>query len=682
MREARLTRIEDSRDTAAVAATIIAVVIAAAYWISRIGFANPARPVVNALGVSLFLISAPLALKRLTADRARWWLSQSVISLACLTLVTLAGLVARVTGSSMAIVIAFAAAGFLLALWTLARWMRRGPLLKSLGFILGAVIFGVWCAGVMWGSRYKMPLFWETLALRANIHHDTFYYASMANMLDTYGVASTGLDGIPLIRYHFGSTWLYAQLSHLLGSDVLTFYSLGYPVIVLPLFFSSMLLFASEVGAALRTTWWAWLVLLAATVGFLPWMGLYDVGVWNANALISESYLIGMVVFFLVCGAGLAFWRTDAVNTRGISSLVFFFLFVPAAIVVLGLLKISLMLLMFAVGMYLALRLGLFRRPLVLVASIVCVIALLSTFVLVNLPAQNRGIVLLDFMRHNNEQGWQQFFPLVHLLWTWVYLAARSWEEGARDSSSLWTAVRSGRLIDAETLALVAIVGFLPGEIVSIYGGSSIYFSDVQRWLAVSLIMARIGIWVARYKPRERSPSLRLSSVLLVFVLAPFVLSLFINLAQVPGRVLRANLETRRALAQGTSYQPIVTALRDIARLPRAERQHALLFIPQSNTEYWSMFTEDGRCTFTPLIAPGIASIALLDGMPPFGCKVTDQYNMTAYQARTSPQSERDVTDTALCSKARAKGFREVIVLEGAGNVPRRRRIDCYLHSP
>jgi hypothetical protein len=68
----------------------------------------------------------------------------------------------------------------------------------------------------------------------------------------------------------------------------------------------------------------------------------------------------------------------------------------------------------------------------------------------------------------------------------------------------------------------------------------------------------------------------------------------------------------------------------------------------------------------------------MLDGMPAFGCEVTDQYNMARYQPRLRAQTEADVTDTALCAKARAKGFSKVIVLEAPdGAAPRRRRIDC-----
>ena len=36
------------------------------------------------------------------------------------------------------------------------------------------------------------------------------------------------------------------------------------------------------------------------------------------------------------------------------------------------------------------------------------------------------------------------------------------------------------------------------------------------------------------------------------------------------------------------------------------------------------MFTSDGRCSFTPLIAPAVASVAMIDGVPAYGCKVTE----------------------------------------------------------
>ena len=687
MREAGVMREDDSRETAVLVATVIAIALALVYWISRIGLDNAVPPVAKTLGLSLFLISAPLEIAKLLRRNGRdaWWASQSFAAIACIAVSMSAGMIARNIGVRIAI--GFVIVGFGAALWNFFRWLGRGSLRRSLALIIVAAAFAIWCAGVVWGSRYKMPLFWETLALNSNIHHDTFYYASMANMLDTYGVPTTGLDGIPLIRYHFGSTWLYAQWAHLLGNDILTFYSLGYPVIVLPLFFSSLLLFATKFGASLRDDWRAWLVLVAATVGFIPTDALEGITIWNSNALISESYLIGMAFLFLVLGVCHAFWQKTKAEHRSASSYLFFLGFVPVAIVILGLLKISLMILAVGLAIYLVWRRRLYRRGLVIGSGLVSIVAFACTFTLVSLPAQNTGISPLDFMRFNTAEGWQQFFLLFHFLWTWIYIGARLWEERAYDVASLKSALKGGRLIDAEAVAVFAVLGFLPGAAFSIYGGSAVYFSDVQRWIAVAFIMGRMPAWSARRAsrraPREQAAGIRLSTVSLAIVAAPFVITMLVNFGHWPARVVRANLATRRELAAGAAYQPIVTALRDISRLPRAERRHALLFIPQSNTQYWSMFTADGRCTFTPLIAPGIASVAMLDGMPAYGCKVTDQYNMNEYQPRTKPQTPYDVTDASLCAKTRSKGFREVLVLDAVNeNMSRPRRIDCYLQSP
>ena len=690
---------DEIRETAVVGTTVMATVLAAVYWISRVGFENPASPVLGALGLSLFLIATPLWLTRIIrrTSSPAWWTAQPVVTLLCLALTVGAGIVSGRSGVSAAF--PFAIVGFVLAGVTCVRWASSptASLKSSLLFIAGAIVFAVWCAGVVWGSRYKMPLFWETLSFKANIHHDTFYYASMANMLETYGVPSTGIDGVPVIRYHFGSPWVFAKWSDLLGTDVLSFYSLGYPIVVMPLFFCSLLTlsaglrdeFANLDARPLRSDPRAWLIFLAATAGFIPTVALDGLAVWNANAFISESYLIGMSVFFLLAGAGIAFRRPllETTRTAGVEAFTFLMLFAPLMLASLGLLKISLMLLAFGAAVYLVVRLRLYRQTIVLVSLVVSAIAVGLTYFLVSVPAHNTGLSLLHFMRFDTAEGWQQFFPLVHFLWTWVYLAVRAWEEGVRDFASLGAALRSNRLIDAEALAVIAVLGFLPAEVVAIHGGSGVYFSDVQRWLALSFIIARIGQWtwnlsISRAGAQNGIRSLRLSTLLLAIVAAPFAVTLMVNLVQWPGRVLRANVAFRRELAtEPSAYQPIVTALRDIARLPDEQRRRSLLVIPHSSSQYWSMLTADDRCSFTPMIAPAIASVAMLDGTPPTTCDVTDQYNMEVYPTRVRPQTSHDVTDQSLCEKARVKGFGHLIVLEAAeGQMPRRRRVDCYLH--
>ena len=726
-----LTDDNEDRATVVVGACIASVVLGAIYWVSRIGFVNPAEPVLNAVGMALFVVATPLWLMRFTQGRsvvvAHWWWSQPALMLLCIAITAMLGMVSYASGVVLAPVVSLP--GALLALVTIVVWLRRARFVSTTLFVLGTMLFTIWSAGVVWGSRYKMPLYWEAFALRGNVHHDPLYFASIANMLETYGVASTGMDGIPVIRYHFGSAWLFSKWAHLIGTDVLSFYSLGYPIIVIPAFFAAILLLAIEIRGTLppeserrlRADYRIWLVLLAATIGLIPTDALVGLGIWNENLLISESYLAGLAVFLLVMASGIAFWRSNAYRSIGMAdttaasgaalsrlseALAFLLAFLPLSLVVLGFLKVSLMLLLLATIVFLTLRLRLWRHWAGAAATALCVGFTAITYPVVSVPEQNSGVALFSFMRVHVTEGWQQFFPLINLMWSWIYVGARFWEDRIRTTRELSAAVRGGRMLDVELVLLIAILGFLPGEIVTIHGGSAVYFSDVQRWVALAFIISRLGIWARKWRAMreargQKSPGggwrgVRLSTVLAVFIGAPFLLTLALNSMQWPVRVARANVALRTEIASKgggglitdpgplsrgvtrADYYPIVTALREIAQLPIEERRQSALFIPQSYRNYWGMFDSDERCTYVSFIAPALSGIAMVDGMPAFGCRVSEQYNMGSYPPRVRPQTEADVSEARLCARARSDGFSQVLVLApDTRGIPRRRRIAC-----
>lgn len=112
----------------------------------------------------------------------------------------------------------------------------------------------------------------------------------------------------------------------------------------------------------------------------------------------------------------------------------------------------------------------------------------------------------------------------------------------------------------------------------------------------------------------------------------------------------------------------MISALRALDAEPRDLKRKTLLFVPQSDSAFWHIFSESDRCSFAPMVGPATSGLALLDGMPPASCDRTDQYGLTAYARRTSPQTPQDVTAAALCTKAEQKGFKRVIVLEPAAN--------------
>jgi hypothetical protein len=703
----------DDRTTVAAFGTIAASVIASLYYAGRIGFENPARPIVATLGLSLFITATPflawwLSPRRHYDEPQPWWRSQTFFTLVALALSAVAGMAVPLTGVNAVWVLA--GIGFAAAIAAVVIWVRRGDPGANLLFVAGTGVFAVWACGVAWSTRYKNPVFWETLEYHANVHHDPLYNISLANNMRTYGVSSTGLDGVPYIPYHFGSGWLNSQWAYLAGTDVLSFYNLGPSVIVIPLFFSAVLLLGIEVkkgwrrahpaegrDVPLRTDYAAWLVFLVATVGLIPTSGLDAMGIWNLHALISESYVIGVPVFLLVMSTATVYWRRRKSSQR-IGDLVFLLAFAPAMLVVAGFLKVSTMLLLLAAALAVALLGRLFRDWVFALSALLCFGASAITYRLVSVAAQNQGIVPFSFMRFYVEAAWWPYFILVHLFWSWLYIYLRLREEDVNTIGDVRQAALQGRISDVVVVAIVAIAGWLPGEVIDIHGGSAVYFSDVQRWFALSLLMASAGRWLSRSRAADDIPrrsmltlgGMRLSRLWVAALAIPIGITMILNIRRAPMTALRANLTLRRALfaeagiagpvgirslanprilSAGLRRSPdyaLISTLRRLDDTPPALKRRTAVFIPQSYTHFWRVWTEADRCSFVPFIVPATSGLALIDGMPPVDCDLTEQYGMTRYKRRTTPQLPADVMPFTLCAKANAKGFSRVVVLDAA----------------
>ena len=700
----------DDRETIVVGGTIAAIVLASVYSVSRIGFESHTVETLRSLGLSLFLLALPYwswrALRRRDSDFV-WSRSHPFLGIATITLTVVIALASGPFASAAGLVVALlGAVGAALVLFS---WLRNGAYRSRIIFTLGALALSAWAAGVVWTSRYKMPLYWETFATSADVHHDPLYVVTIGNMMRTYGVASTGLDGVPYTPYHYGTSWLFTRWGDLVGTDLLSFYSLGYAVILIPLFFASIAMLATEVRKAsllsrplgwLRSNWWGWLALAIGTVGILPDTALDAMAVWNAHVLISESYLGGLPVFMMAIAIGVIAWRAEK------RSLILLFVFFPLILAALAFLKVSLMALLFALIVYVLFRTRTLWTATGLAAAVLMFVAGYLAYGAVSLPSHNGGISPFHFIRYQTAPGWHQFFLLVHFAWTWIYVGGRMFEEGITDLRGVRAALRDHSIIDVELLLGVTLLGFLPGALLIIHGGSAIYFSDVPRWLALALVIARAGHWVNLWRERRGSHgvtgSLRLAPLLWVFVGAPFVVTLFLNAVKPPLRLARQNLALRtqvvsladsaqsggnkalldpsllRAGLERGRYYRLVSALREIERIPVDQKKDMLLFIPQDYELYWDMFDYDERCTYVGLVAPAISELAHIDGMPAFGCNITDQYNMQAYTGRTREQTAADVTGEALCAKAGQKGFRKVMILAPDDDEnPRRRIVEC-----
>jgi hypothetical protein len=712
-------------DTIVVAAGIVSIGMAAIYWALRTGFENPlldsARPVALALFVLTFPSVAGSAIRtRHGKERGtppRWWCSYPFLSLLGLAVTGILGRLVPIVGFSPLPVIA--GIGVVAFLVVFAKWIQSAAYWRSLLLLAGSGAFAVWAAGVVWGTIYKNPLFYENYVLNGLIHHDVLPLAAIGNMLNTYHVASTGIDGLTYVPYHWGTPWLFAQFSNLTGDKVWDFYQLGFAVTMIPFFFAGVLTFAvamrnrrknAEAGGDLRADFRFWFVFLAACVGIIPLAGLEGMAVWTM-LLISESYVVAVPCALLLLATVVIFHdgasqrRSGAGKGRtAIADALFVLIAIPFGIVALGYLKISLMVLGVVLAMYTLFRLRLYRRPLYAASAVLLLALSYYAYGHVSLPAHREGISPFDFLWSYVRPAWWPFWPIVHLFWSWAYVAIRLRSEGIGTLADLKEAAGERRLLDVEAVALVALVGIVPGLILHIDGGSAFYFSDVQRWLALGLTLSRLPtlltIILGERAPKSaarargflsRLDDVTLKQVVIVFLLIPVVGSMLANGVAWPITMLRANAETRHALYpaevravtplglhglvrlhdkatldRGLRRSPnfaVAEALRGLSRLPLSVRRHTALFIPQSQTMFWDSLKRPGACTFHSLLAPALSALAMVDGTPPYGCKVSRYYGFGEFPHRTRPQNVADTQPRALCRRASAAGMDRLIIL-------------------
>ena len=648
--------------------------------------------------------------------------------------------------------------GFLCALFTV---VRGQPFRILVALVLFAGCFSLYAAGASWGNGYLNPLFVESLCL-GQAHIDTLFHATISNMLRSYGIVSTGLDGLPFVPYHFGSHWLFAAVSNLLHVRVIDFYNRGYPVVFVPFGVFSLATLALTIGRRFRPAAQTaslqpadsdterrqllpcatesprpigplfWFVMAAGFIGVVPYAaGVMPASGWNAN-VVSESYDLSIAVSLLTIAVGWQFF--EGLLTRGPRR----FVETAAAIVVLaalagliGLLKISIMLVLGAAGLFLIIRLRLYRRASVIALLLCAGISMGCALRLTANPgyAQVSPFLPFGFLRANVGPQWWPYFWAIFYVWVWVYAAVRISEERLRTLSELIGAVAQRRLLDVEFLIVVAFVGALPG-LVTNYSGT-LFFSDYQRWLALALVLSLLvrrrhpaaethtvgddsdGQSVATRTPSDRSTmgGLRLGRIACAAIVLCIAGTLCANTLDLLGGMVTTNLAARGhasgqtglgvALMHGRlrvageilrqsaaevesrlrSDKSIVLVLSSLDQMSLAEKRRSLLFIPKSDRQYWDLlhgpyWPKDG-----PFVGPALSGLAMIDGLSvpakndPWIGHGYHHYSK-AEASRVQPPFSQYLP--ALRSRCARLGFRQLIVVrnrhDGSAEIE---RYDC-----
>jgi hypothetical protein len=506
---------QDARNTAAIFAIAIALSFTFNYWFVRMGLSTPILPLLETLSISIFLLLFPQGLllfchlfyHRFAPREDSLLSSEAFLSLIGLGGLVLAGIATPVLDLNLLPI--FAIPGFLLCLHSFYIFLSRDRIISSLIFLITAFVFSLYTVGVVWGSFYLSPLYRENL-ISGTTSIDTLFHGSLMGMIATYGVPSTGLDGLAYLPYHYGSHWIFAQLSNLLQLEPLEFYNLAFPIIFIPFFFKAAFILILEIKSAwnssnqspiLRRDFLFWLVFFIGFVGFIPATWNNDLGtvISLASFLPSESHVLGLSFCFLTLSIGLCSYRRlrNPGQPMGTLELLGLSILLTLLVAMTSLLKISLGFLLFCLGAYLFLRLKLYS---LIVLRLFALLLLTSFSAIFWINASGDSAVafssyfslfayLRDWVKYPAEFLW--FYLL--LFWSLIYIVLRLWHQRIATLGELKQAFLQKQLIDLEIVVVLSLVGLAPGMLLALPAADAGYFMDLQSWVSLCFLLGGLA---------------------------------------------------------------------------------------------------------------------------------------------------------------------------------------------
>ncbi|MFO0426237.1 MAG: hypothetical protein ACK526_06695 [Planctomyces sp.] len=701
----------------------------------------------NALGLGLFLITFPgfvrsIILRRHPYDS--WLFSLSFLTLLGLILAGITGwlllffcsesppfLVAGCGYSLTACRLLQSRSGFNL------RSIRNGipgaAFLTSTAIVIGGLLFGI--------HHYHDPLF-EEMLVHGIANVDELLHASIAGMFLTNGVLSTGLDGTPPVVYHAGSHFYFALLSHSLQQTPLEFYHISFPIVFQPLGLYAILTLTRALRGASngeRLSQWRWVALYYGCIGICPLLGIPSINEiapgfpcrysW-CRVYTGESNALGVILLTLGIAALLTFIRSSGVATTG--SKLFAVMFFSLLLGCIGWIKVAIPPVILPVAAYGLLRYrqsrNRFNVSMFALASCCAIIAIglslpLKTVNAATPALDSDRILIADLLRHHLKYIAELIAPYEFVL---MLVVLRIRAEACRTWGDLCAAVRSGRLLDAELIVLMALVGVIPG-VLGIGGQNAHYFANYQFPIALAMVIHQVS-------QQKKSSSTQVSTDFAATPLSNILkiglaTALFIcggiisacdllpelfrdNLASRGWQLASRGLESRNSDSEtGGQDQPpvgwaayrvtsfdrfreinqqlnadtlrqlknpegIFHALDKCSRLPLDVKRKSLIFIPYRTTSYWKLVR---HCPTSNLkivkqlagmmIAPAFTGIAQLGGFPEEGLYADSASSGLGFSEYSEsvmhgPRGMSENDPAGLLEEARKRGFSQVIVID------------------
>jgi hypothetical protein len=656
-------------------ATALAAVMALAMWIVRSGFPTPLFAVT--VGPSIVAVCTLLPALWAGTDDDR----QSCIGPLTVVALLLCCLLALLGFAGIAIVWIVAVVATAAALARAAEGLGLGAL-RWLALLLVA---GALAVIHVHGNKYFNFLA-DQLLLYGRTDGDVMFHGAILNAFRYFQEPSTGVDGIRLLHYHAGLPGLAGALAAGANLSAVLALCVFRAEILFPLAPFALGWAAQTFGRRLLPDLaiGAWPLAAVSVAVFL----LAELGTLAGLGVPNDPMLLSGIVFALLLPA---LFTLGTEPERPISDNPAWWLAVLATPLLCAL-KISTGYLWAAVAGYWVLRLIGPKRTAFWILGIAIGVLFLGSYWL--FTASGGGNTVLFGTPLIVERGFAKgkyWVPLlfhVHAILAFIVL----WAIRHR-------AERRPLRLFAEALGVAVLVANLPGLLMQIGGGDAVFFLRALGWMAAPIVVLGIVVWhaslgTAATKVRALGWTVATLVTLGLIADAATYMPTRANIVIAGAALLhsgdrtyyagdsiktwrvdakRARREKGLTLIGGNPPEPTGASLARALQDFRAEfgTTGAAYIPPQS--DYWDLVMDcDGRSLW-PMAAVGIP---LIDGYVPVQSACAQRFSVSGYG--TPPETRQDLPDAALCQKALADGFSNVLRIESLGDRTRDRRLSCH----
>ncbi len=548
-------------------------------------------------------------------------------------------------------------------------------------------IFSLWLFSNAWGKTfhftYSHPLFKEEI-LTGDAFVDSLFHSSFANMIKTYNMPSTGLDGVPYIPYHFFSHWLFARFSSISNMNTLDFYQMGYQIIFIPLILKQFLVFIFEAkpdnkknNNTYKNTFF-WLMFAILFTNLLPKSILERFYIY-LDLLVIESYNIGFFLLLISVSLILFFFNLKLVNRNySVLKTIFFIFILPFLIFLIGITKCPFMVVFVGMLGYLFIRLHLFKKIRYIFSFVNILLISYLSFKLVK-GSTPININLFHFFKANiliRNQELNLFttivaFILIYFLWSSIFIIYRSIKI-SKKGDKLFTLIKKYKLFDIEILVIVIFAGILPGFLLELYTGNATYFLSLQKWFSIILILIYVpleninNISTVSYSKKRVYQLLKVSVFILLILILTFNTTTSIKDYVEYSKNIRQKYILNINSANDEKFEfkkKLLMILESLDKLPLNIKKELFIYIPHgsNNSIFWNLELLN-KILGVPFIIPAVSGIALIDGVPDEHLLYRKYYGYSYYKITEANERINDIE--YIFTEATRKGAKEIIVID------------------